>query len=59
VKIITDVAMIKGKYDLFLYMPDKYSSIAHRPEYAIRLANNGCLGRSNSYNKLNTAITIE
>jgi len=59
VKIITDVAMIKGKYDLFLYMPDKYSSIAHRPEYAIRLANNDVWEEATGYNKLNTAITIE
>ena len=31
----------KGKYDLFLFMPDQYASLAQRPEYAIRLAYEG------------------
>jgi hypothetical protein len=51
--------MTKGKYDLLLYMPDKYSSIANRTEYAIRLANNDVWEEATGYNKLNATITIE
>jgi hypothetical protein len=59
IKVITDAAMTKGKYDLLLYMPDKYSSIANRTEYAIRLANNDVWEEATGYNKLNATITIE
>ena len=59
IKVITNAAMTKGKYDLLLYMPDKYSSIANRTEYAIRLANNDVWEEATGYNKLNATITIE
>lgn len=59
VKIITDAAMVKGKYDLLLYMPDKYSSIGDRTEYAIRLANDNVWEETTGYNKLNVTITID
>jgi len=58
-KIITDADMSKGKYDLLLYMPDKYSSIAARSEYAIRLANDNVWEEATGYNKLNASVTIE
>jgi Domain of unknown function (DUF4832)/Domain of unknown function (DUF4874) len=59
VKIITEAAMAKGKYDLLLYMPDKYSSIAARSEYAIRLANDNVWEEATGYNKLNATVTVE
>ncbi len=57
--IITDASLPAGAYDLFLYMPDKYASIATRPEYAIRLANENVWEESTGYNKLGATITIQ
>src|ERR1700754_188713 len=57
--ISTDAAMVKGKYDLFLYLPDSSSSIAARPEYAIRLANVGCWEAQTGYNNLSVTLTIK
>jgi hypothetical protein len=57
--VLTDAGMPKGKYDLFLYLPDKYSSITARPEYAIRLANANVWEAGTGYNKLSATITID
>ncbi len=57
--IVTGASMPKGKYDLFLYLPDKYSSIASRPEYAIRLANRSVWEDQTGYNRLLESITID
>ena len=51
--------MPKGKYELFLSLPDKYTSIAKRTEYAIRLANENVWEEATGYNKLNVTIDIE
>jgi len=51
--------MPKGMYDLLLYMPDKYASIATRTEYAIRLANADCWEESTGYNKLGFSIEVK
>lgn len=56
--VVTDPSMPKGKYDLFLYLPDKYVSISGRSEYAIRLANEQVWEEATGYNKLQGAITI-
>ena len=48
-----------GRYFLFLSMPDKYASLAHRPEYSIRLANEDVWEAATGYNKLNVSITVE
>jgi hypothetical protein len=56
--ISTDAAMPKGKYNLFLYLPDSSASIASRPEYAIRLANAGCWDPTTGYNNLFATLTI-
>lgn len=56
--ISTDAAMPKGKYGLFLYLPDSAASIASRPEYAIRLANAGCWEATTGYNNLLATLTI-
>lgn len=48
----------KGKYELFLALPDKYASISNRPEYAIRLANKDVWESSTGYNKLSATVEI-
>ena len=56
--VLTDAAMPEGKYDLFLYLPDKYSSITARPEYAVRLANANVWEAGTGYNMLSATIII-
>jgi len=47
-----------GTYELLLSLPDAHASIAQRPEYAIRLANNDIWESETGYNKLNHRIEI-
>ena len=47
-----------GKYELFLNLPDKYPSLAGRPEYSIRFANEKTWEEKTGYNDLNCAVTI-
>lgn len=47
-----------GEYELLLALRDDATSIANRPEYAIRLANDGLWEESTGLNKLNTSIVI-
>ena len=56
--ILTDAAMPKGKYSLFLYLPDSAASIGARPEYAIRIANAGVWEAATGYNNLNAILSI-
>ena len=62
VKVKADITLpqhlSKGLYDIYLNLPDPYQSLAHRPEYSIRLANKGIWEAQTGYNKLNT-ITIQ
>lgn len=58
-KIITDHNMPAGEYELYLYMPDSYTSLARRPEYAIRLANENMWEETTGYNNLNKIVTIK
>lgn len=48
-----------GTYELLLSLPDKYPSIAPRPEYAIRLANEGLWETATGFNKLNTEVMVK
>ena len=48
-----------GTYELLLNMPDKYPSIAQRPEYSIRCANSDVWEDSTGYNKLNCTIQVK
>ena len=57
--VTTAASMPKGKYDLLLFLPDKYVSIASRPEYAIRMANKDMWEINTGYNKLSAAIMIQ
>lgn len=56
---VSSTAMPAGAYDLFLYMPDKYASIAARPEYAIRLANSNVWDAATGYNNLRVSLTVK
>ncbi len=47
-----------GEYELLMNLPDAYESIANRPEYSIRLANNNVWEETTGYNKLNHKITV-
>ena len=56
--ITTPATMAKGRYDLLLFLPDKYASITNRPEYAIRIANKDMWESSTGYNKLSATVDI-
>jgi hypothetical protein len=47
-----------GSYQLFLFFPDNYASISNRPEFAVRLANEGVWESSTGYNNLNTVLDV-
>ncbi len=52
-------AIIAGKYELLLNLPDKYASISSRSAYSIRLANAAVWEEKTGYNKLNYILTVE
>ncbi len=47
-----------GKYNLFLKIEDGSASLAERPEYSIRLANEGTWEPTEGYNNLQHTLTI-
>lgn len=47
-----------GSYDLYLYMPDAYASIADDPRYAIRFANVGTWDAETGMNRLNASMQV-
>lgn len=47
-----------GTYKLALWLPDSASGLQSRPEYSIRLANQGIWDTAMGYNVLSNAITI-
>ena len=47
-----------GTYDLYLYMPDAYASIANDPRYAIRFANVGTWDAETGMNRLNASMQV-
>ena len=55
-KIPTD--MPGGTYELYLYLPDAYSSISSNPCYAVRFANKDVWVSSTGMNKLNASVTV-
>ncbi|MGY4539161.1 hypothetical protein ACVW0P_003589 [Mucilaginibacter sp. UYNi724] len=56
VKIPADLAA--GDYEMLLSLPDAYASIAAKPEFSIRLANNDTWEAATGYNKLNHNIKV-
>lgn len=51
--------MPSGAYQIFLYLPDPSPRLRDRPEYSIRLANQGVWEESTGYNSLLTSIMVE
>ncbi len=49
----------EGIYTLSIFIPDNHESIANRPEYAIRLANEGFWNEENGYNDLKYSLEIK
>lgn len=49
----------EGTYELYLYLPDAYESIASNPAYAVRFANTNVWDAASGMNKLNATVTIE
>ncbi|MFD0794894.1 DUF4832 domain-containing protein [Mucilaginibacter litoreus] len=56
VAIPSDLAA--GEYEMLLNLPDAYASIAAKPEFSIRLANNDVWEAATGYNKLNHTIKV-
>ncbi|MGF2410886.1 DUF4832 domain-containing protein [Ferruginibacter sp.] len=56
--VTTDASLTAGVYDMYLFMPDKYASIAAKPEYAIQLANTGVWDAATGYNKLLAKLKV-
>jgi hypothetical protein len=52
-------ALPPGTYELLLHLPDAHSSIAARPEYAIRLANDLVWEEATGYNKLDHTLVVQ
>ena len=47
-----------GTYQLYLYLPDAYESIASNPAYAVRFANTNVWDSTTGMNKLNASVTV-
>ena len=47
-----------GTYQLYLYLPDAYASIAADPRYAVRFANTNVWEAATGMNKLNASVTV-
>ncbi|GGG99819.1 hypothetical protein GCM10007415_39590 [Parapedobacter pyrenivorans] len=48
-----------GTYELLLHLPDAYERLAGRPEYSIRLANDGVWEEATGYNQLHHAVQVK
>ena len=48
----------EGKYHLYLYLPDKYASLAADPRFAVRIANEGIWDSESGMNDLKAEINI-
>lgn len=47
-----------GTYQLYLYLPDAYASIASDPRYAVRFANTNVWEAATGMNKLDASVTV-
>lgn len=52
------VGMPEGRYAVFLHLPDTVTTLRGRPEYSIRLANEGVWETSTGYNSLSHSVTV-
>jgi Domain of unknown function (DUF4832)/Domain of unknown function (DUF4874)/Secretion system C-terminal sorting domain len=56
--IILPTNLKRGSYKLYLSLPDSAPSIANRPEYAIRFANENVWESTTGYNNLNFTLNV-
>ncbi len=56
--IVVPADVPAGTYQLYLYLPDAYASIAAKPAYAVRFANTGVWDSTTGMNKLNATVTV-
>lgn len=57
-QVVIPADVPEGTYHLYLYLPDKYSTIADNPRYAVRLANTGVWDESTGMNDLGATVSI-
>lgn len=57
--VVLPSSITPGEYELLLWLPDAYESIANRVEYAIRLANKDVWENNTGFNKLNATVVIQ
>ena len=50
--------MTAGTYQLYLWLPDKYASLAENPKYAVRFANKNVWDSESGMNNLNASVTV-
>jgi hypothetical protein len=51
--------LLPGQYDVLVNFPDAYATLANRPEYSIRLANETVWEAATGYNRLNHTLVID
>jgi Domain of unknown function (DUF4832)/Domain of unknown function (DUF4874) len=59
ISLLPDESIPAGSYDVLLNLGDKFKSLAGRPEYAIRLANDNTWEPSTGYNDLHFTLTLQ
>lgn len=59
IKIVLPADMPESDYEVLLFLPDGFSSIASRPEYAVRFANENIWDEKTGYNKLGIKIHVQ
>lgn len=55
---VLENTIAEGTYQLYLYMPDKYASLADDPRYAIRFANENVWDENTGMNDLGARVEI-
>jgi len=50
--------LTKGNYKMYLHLPDSAPSLANKPEYAIRFANENVWDSTTGYNDLNYTVNV-
>ncbi|HEY6975824.1 MAG TPA: DUF4832 domain-containing protein [Chitinophagaceae bacterium] len=59
IKIVLPANMHEADYEILMFLPDGFPSIAARPEYAIRFANENMWEEKTGYNKLGFKIHVQ
>lgn len=57
-QVLLPSALASGDYQMLLLLPDPLESLAQRPEYAVRLANEGVWEADTGYNRLLATVSV-